>query len=177
MEKTKEVGHPTRLWSSMIYVGNVFEQGTITDSAKFELAKGVADSLMYPCRSWRPSSHIWLGESHLTDLCFTSLWASWRDHLVRLSIWTGESCKETQNYRSIHPKYSCTTRRIRRGLANVPKLARTFVTADTYSNGYLKVILGQAIKKLSLPRDEIVVMTKWPHGPTIQQPLNRLTVR
>ena len=30
----------------------------------------------------------------------------------------------------------------------------------TYSNGYSEVILGRAIKKLNLPRDEIVVMTK-----------------
>ncbi|KAG2035789.1 aryl-alcohol dehydrogenase [Suillus americanus] len=37
---------------------------------------------------------------------------------------------------------------------------QTFDTADTYSNGYSEVILGRAIKKLNLPRDEIVVMTK-----------------
>ncbi|KAJ8593201.1 Aldo/keto reductase [Rhizopogon salebrosus TDB-379] len=37
---------------------------------------------------------------------------------------------------------------------------QTFDTADTYSNGYSEVILGRAIKKLSLPRDEVVVMTK-----------------
>ncbi|KAG1885006.1 aryl-alcohol dehydrogenase [Suillus subluteus] len=36
----------------------------------------------------------------------------------------------------------------------------TFDTADTYSNGLSEVVLGNAIKKLSLPRDEIVVMTK-----------------
>ncbi|KAG1748736.1 aryl-alcohol dehydrogenase [Suillus lakei] len=36
----------------------------------------------------------------------------------------------------------------------------TFDTADTYSNGLSEIILGNAINKLSLPRDEIVVMTK-----------------
>ncbi|KAG1792964.1 NADP-dependent oxidoreductase domain-containing protein, partial [Suillus plorans] len=36
----------------------------------------------------------------------------------------------------------------------------TFDAADIYSNGLSDVILGNAIKKLSLPRDEIVVMTK-----------------
>ncbi|KAF8135741.1 aryl-alcohol dehydrogenase [Boletus edulis] len=36
----------------------------------------------------------------------------------------------------------------------------TFDTADMYSNGASEVILGKAIKKLNLPRDEIVVMTK-----------------
>ncbi|KAJ3814737.1 aryl-alcohol dehydrogenase [Lentinula lateritia] len=37
---------------------------------------------------------------------------------------------------------------------------QTFDTADVYSNGLSEVILGKAIKKLNLPRDEIVVMTK-----------------
>ncbi|THH15963.1 hypothetical protein EW146_g4595 [Bondarzewia mesenterica] len=37
---------------------------------------------------------------------------------------------------------------------------QTFDTADVYSNGESEVILGKAIKKLNLPRDEIVVMTK-----------------
>ncbi|KAG2335354.1 aryl-alcohol dehydrogenase [Suillus weaverae] len=37
---------------------------------------------------------------------------------------------------------------------------QTFDTADTYSNGYTEVIIGRVIKKLNLPRDEIVVMTK-----------------
>ncbi|KAF7794643.1 hypothetical protein EIP86_005780, partial [Pleurotus ostreatoroseus] len=36
----------------------------------------------------------------------------------------------------------------------------TFDTADVYSNGLSEQILGRAIKKLSLPREEIVVMTK-----------------
>ncbi|KAG8946618.1 hypothetical protein FRC04_011512 [Tulasnella sp. 424] len=36
----------------------------------------------------------------------------------------------------------------------------TFDTADIYSNGESEIILGKAIKKYSLPRDEIVVMTK-----------------
>ncbi|KAG9048189.1 hypothetical protein FS837_000535 [Tulasnella sp. UAMH 9824] len=35
-----------------------------------------------------------------------------------------------------------------------------FDTANWYSNGLLEVILGKAIKKYNLPRDEIVVMTK-----------------
>ncbi|EMD34225.1 hypothetical protein CERSUDRAFT_117121 [Gelatoporia subvermispora B] len=37
---------------------------------------------------------------------------------------------------------------------------QTFDTANTYSNGLSEVVLGRAIKKLNLPRDEIVVMTK-----------------
>ncbi|KAJ3557517.1 hypothetical protein NM688_g1431 [Phlebia brevispora] len=36
----------------------------------------------------------------------------------------------------------------------------TFDTADAYSNGLAERILGNAIKKLGLPREEIVVMTK-----------------
>ncbi|KAG1832444.1 aryl-alcohol dehydrogenase [Suillus variegatus] len=36
----------------------------------------------------------------------------------------------------------------------------TFDTADMYSNGLSEVVLGNAIRKLNLPRDEIVVMTK-----------------
>ncbi|GJE98389.1 aldo/keto reductase [Phanerochaete sordida] len=36
----------------------------------------------------------------------------------------------------------------------------TFDTADIYSNGYSEIILGNAIKKLSLPREELVIMTK-----------------
>jgi len=41
---------------------------------------------------------------------------------------------------------------------------QTFDTADVYSNGKSEIILGNAIKKLNLPREEIVVMTKlfWP---------------
>ncbi|KAG8959375.1 hypothetical protein FRC03_008072 [Tulasnella sp. 419] len=35
-----------------------------------------------------------------------------------------------------------------------------FDTANIYSNGLSEVILGKAIKKYNLPRDEIVVMTK-----------------
>ncbi|KAG8943118.1 hypothetical protein FRC04_003198 [Tulasnella sp. 424] len=35
-----------------------------------------------------------------------------------------------------------------------------FDTADVYSNGLSEVILGKAIKKFNLPREEIVVMTK-----------------
>ncbi|KAG8976525.1 hypothetical protein FRB90_009144, partial [Tulasnella sp. 427] len=35
-----------------------------------------------------------------------------------------------------------------------------FDTANVYSNGLSEVILGKAIKKYNLPRDEIVVMTK-----------------
>lgn len=36
-----------------------------------------------------------------------------------------------------------------------------FDTADLYSNGLSEVVLGKAIKKYNLPRDEIVVMTKF----------------
>jgi aryl-alcohol dehydrogenase-like predicted oxidoreductase len=35
-----------------------------------------------------------------------------------------------------------------------------FDTANAYSNGLSEEILGKAIKKFNLPRDEIVVMTK-----------------
>ena len=31
---------------------------------------------------------------------------------------------------------------------------------QTYSNGMSEVVLGNAIKKLNLPRDELVIMTK-----------------
>ncbi|KAI0041444.1 Aldo/keto reductase [Auriscalpium vulgare] len=37
---------------------------------------------------------------------------------------------------------------------------QTFDTADLYSNGLSEVVLGKAIKQLSLPREEIVIMTK-----------------
>ena len=37
---------------------------------------------------------------------------------------------------------------------------QTFDTANVYSNGGSEIILGEAIKQLNLPRDEIVVMTK-----------------
>lgn len=37
---------------------------------------------------------------------------------------------------------------------------QTFDTADAYSNGLSEVILGNAIKRYDLPRDEIVVLTK-----------------
>ncbi|KII87998.1 hypothetical protein PLICRDRAFT_176739 [Plicaturopsis crispa FD-325 SS-3] len=37
---------------------------------------------------------------------------------------------------------------------------QTFDTANVYSNGLSEIIVGKAIKKLQLPRDEIVVMTK-----------------
>ncbi|KAF8708254.1 Aldo kereductase, partial [Rhizoctonia solani] len=37
---------------------------------------------------------------------------------------------------------------------------QTFDTANVYSNGLSETILGKAIKKYNLPRDEIVVMTK-----------------
>ncbi|KAJ7475730.1 Aldo/keto reductase [Mycena latifolia] len=37
---------------------------------------------------------------------------------------------------------------------------QTFDTANVYSNGLSEVVLGNAIKKLNLPREEIVVMTK-----------------
>ncbi|KAF4611738.1 hypothetical protein D9613_003720 [Agrocybe pediades] len=37
---------------------------------------------------------------------------------------------------------------------------QTFDTANAYSNGESEIILGNAIKELKLPRDEIVIMTK-----------------
>ncbi|EPQ56030.1 Aldo/keto reductase [Gloeophyllum trabeum ATCC 11539] len=37
---------------------------------------------------------------------------------------------------------------------------QTFDTANVYSNGMSEVVLGKAIKKYNLPREEIVVMTK-----------------
>jgi len=37
---------------------------------------------------------------------------------------------------------------------------QTFDTANVYSNGASEIILGKAIKKFNLPRDEIVIMTK-----------------
>ncbi|KAH8077108.1 aryl-alcohol dehydrogenase [Cristinia sonorae] len=37
---------------------------------------------------------------------------------------------------------------------------QTFDTANVYSNGLSEVILGNAIKKLKLPREEIVILTK-----------------
>ncbi|KAG2018810.1 hypothetical protein CC2G_008200 [Coprinopsis cinerea AmutBmut pab1-1] len=36
----------------------------------------------------------------------------------------------------------------------------TFDTADVYSNGLSEIILGNAIKKLNIPREEIVVLSK-----------------
>ncbi|KAL1945520.1 hypothetical protein VTO73DRAFT_2371 [Trametes versicolor] len=43
----------------------------------------------------------------------------------------------------------------------------TFDTANVYSNGLSEVILGNAIKKLNLPREELVILTKvyCPVGP------------
>ncbi|EIW54307.1 oxidoreductase [Trametes versicolor FP-101664 SS1] len=43
----------------------------------------------------------------------------------------------------------------------------TFDTANVYSNGLSEVILGNAIKKLNLPREELVILTKvyFPVGP------------
>ncbi|TCD64936.1 hypothetical protein EIP91_003433 [Steccherinum ochraceum] len=37
---------------------------------------------------------------------------------------------------------------------------QTFDTANMYSNGLSEIILGNAIKKLNLPREELVIMTK-----------------
>ena len=37
---------------------------------------------------------------------------------------------------------------------------QTFNTANVYSNGVSETILGKAIKKFNLPREEIVIMTK-----------------
>ena len=36
----------------------------------------------------------------------------------------------------------------------------TFDTANCYSNGVSEVILGKAIKRLKLPREELVIMTR-----------------
>ncbi|KAI0078628.1 Aldo keto reductase [Panus rudis PR-1116 ss-1] len=43
----------------------------------------------------------------------------------------------------------------------------TFDTANVYSNGLSEILLGKAIKKLNLPREELVIMTKvfFPVGP------------
>ena len=46
---------------------------------------------------------------------------------------------------------------------------QTFDTAPVYSNGLSEAILGEAIKRLNLPRDEIVVMTKVCHVPPLQR--------
>ncbi|KAJ6488999.1 Aldo/keto reductase [Mycena sanguinolenta] len=40
---------------------------------------------------------------------------------------------------------------------------QTFDTANMYSNGMSEIVLGNAIKKLQLPREEIVIMTKVRH--------------
>ncbi|KAJ8495121.1 hypothetical protein ONZ45_g12999 [Pleurotus djamor] len=40
---------------------------------------------------------------------------------------------------------------------------QTFDTSNIYSNGLGEVLLGKAIKQLGLPREEIVVMTKFGH--------------
>ncbi|KAH9890411.1 Aldo/keto reductase [Cubamyces lactineus] len=37
---------------------------------------------------------------------------------------------------------------------------QTFDTANVYSNGLSEIILGKAIKKFNLPREELVIMTK-----------------
>lgn len=37
---------------------------------------------------------------------------------------------------------------------------QTFDTANVYSNGESERVLGKAIKKFNLPREEIVVLTK-----------------
>jgi len=41
---------------------------------------------------------------------------------------------------------------------------QTFDTANVYSNGLSEIVLGNAIKKLNLPREELVIMTKL-YGP------------
>ncbi|KAH9899234.1 Aldo/keto reductase [Cubamyces lactineus] len=46
---------------------------------------------------------------------------------------------------------------------------QTFDTADAYSNGLSEVILGRAIKKLNLPREELVIMTKL-YSPVLKDP-------
>ena len=37
---------------------------------------------------------------------------------------------------------------------------QTFDTANVYSNGLSETILGNAIRKFNLPREELVIMTK-----------------
>ncbi|KAJ8468558.1 hypothetical protein ONZ51_g9567 [Trametes cubensis] len=44
---------------------------------------------------------------------------------------------------------------------------QTFDTAPTYSNGLSEIILGKAIKQLNLPREELVIMTKF--GPVVSR--------
>ncbi|KAJ7599379.1 Aldo keto reductase [Mycena floridula] len=46
---------------------------------------------------------------------------------------------------------------------------QTFDTANTYGDGQSEVILGKAIKQLNLPREEIVVMTKF-YAPVLKNP-------
>ncbi|KAG8911337.1 hypothetical protein FRC01_005772 [Tulasnella sp. 417] len=47
-----------------------------------------------------------------------------------------------------------------------------FDTADVYANGHSEILLGKAIQKYNLPRDEIVIMTKCfqavPHDPNFK---------
>ncbi|THH12678.1 hypothetical protein EW146_g7470 [Bondarzewia mesenterica] len=50
---------------------------------------------------------------------------------------------------------------------------QSFDTANVYSNGVSEVILGKAIKKHNLPRDEIVVMTKL-YGTVCRTPGERI---
>ncbi|KAI0697099.1 Aldo/keto reductase [Cerioporus squamosus] len=45
----------------------------------------------------------------------------------------------------------------------------TFDTANMYSNGLSEVVLGNAIKKLGLPREELVIMTKL-YAPVLPEP-------
>ncbi|RPD55349.1 Aldo/keto reductase [Lentinus tigrinus ALCF2SS1-7] len=45
---------------------------------------------------------------------------------------------------------------------------QSFDTANVYSNGMSEIILGNAIKKLGLPREEIVIMTKL-HSPVLKE--------
>ncbi|KII87981.1 hypothetical protein PLICRDRAFT_42549 [Plicaturopsis crispa FD-325 SS-3] len=54
---------------------------------------------------------------------------------------------------------------------------QTFDTANVYSNGLSEIILGKAIKKLQLPRDEIVVMTKLYMPVAKEHGVNLLTTR
>ncbi|KAI0790138.1 aryl-alcohol dehydrogenase [Irpex lacteus] len=55
----------------------------------------------------------------------------------------------------------------------------TFDTANAYSNGLSEVVLGNAIKKLNLPREELVILTKVfapvPADPSIDMVKARLT--
>jgi aryl-alcohol dehydrogenase-like predicted oxidoreductase len=49
--------------------------------------------------------------------------------------------------------FQCHTDRLDNGI-------NTFDTANAYSNGLSEVILGKALKQHSVPREEVVILTK-----------------